>query len=69
MKKPEFTKDQEYYICWIIGDWYLSWKHKIANYENKTHSLGYAKEQLKDMLFPDEEWVNTINKKEINNES
>lgn len=50
MKRPHFTKEQEYWICHQIGDWYLHWKNRIADYETKTHSLGYAKEHLKAML-------------------
>lgn len=50
MKNPGFTPDQVNWICSQIGDWYLIWKRNIANFEEKTHSLGFAKEQLKTMI-------------------
>lgn len=53
MERPPFTKEQEYWICDVIGDWYLHWKYKICS-EDGTHSLGYAKEQLKALLCDDE---------------
>jgi hypothetical protein len=46
-KRPEFTTEQMDWICYQIGDWYLEWKNKLTDFENKTHSLGYAKELLK----------------------
>ncbi len=50
MKRPEFTQEQLDWLCFIIGDWYLIWKHKMTDNE-KTHRLGYAKEQLKLMIY------------------
>lgn len=47
--RPEFTKEQEDWICYVIGDWYLDWKHRIV-LEGGTHRLGIAKEHLKKML-------------------
>jgi hypothetical protein len=52
MNRPQFTNEQRDYICYMIGEWYLDWKYRIADYKTHTHSLGYAKEKLKDMLFP-----------------
>lgn len=49
-KKRRFTYEQEDFICWVIGEWYLEWKNKLVNYEDKTHRLGYAKEMLKIMI-------------------
>jgi hypothetical protein len=43
-KKPFFTREQEDWICYQIGEWYLEWKNCIAKGE---HQLGYAKEKLK----------------------
>lgn len=34
-------------ICEVIGDWYLYNKENLINWENRTHRLGFAKEQLK----------------------
>jgi hypothetical protein len=45
-----FTRKQEEFICYVIGEWYFDWKHKLVNYENKTHHLGVAKEALKEMI-------------------
>jgi hypothetical protein len=42
-------------ICYRIGDWYLQWRDKIVNYDNRTHNLGVAKEQLKILICGDEE--------------
>lgn len=50
MERPEFTKEQEDWICNMIGEWYLHWKSKLVNYEEKTHKLGFAKEHLKALL-------------------
>ncbi len=56
MKRPEFTQEQENWLCETIGDWYLAWKYRIADYDNKTHNLGYAKEQLKALICEDKEF-------------
>lgn len=45
MKK--FTKQQVDFICYQIGEWYLDWKKYLVDYKNKTHRLGFAKEELK----------------------
>ena len=37
-------------VCAAIGEWYLEWKPKIADYKNHSHRLGYAKEMLKTKL-------------------
>lgn len=50
-----FTPEQIDHICYQIGEWYLKWRHCLANYEDKTHRLGFAKEQLKIMICGDEE--------------
>lgn len=50
MKQPEFTKEQEDWICCQIDEWYLIYKNKIVNYKDKTHRLGAAKEILKLLL-------------------
>ena len=59
-QKPEFTREQEDWICYQIGEWYLEWKDKIIlnsfSTDEKivfdparafTHNLGIAKEDLK----------------------
>jgi hypothetical protein len=50
-KSPEFTPEQIDHVCYVIGDWYLKWRDSIADFENGTHNLGFAKEDLKEMLF------------------
>lgn len=47
MNRPDFTKEQEDWLCEAIGEWYLSWKTRIAKGE---HRLGYAKEELKSLI-------------------
>lgn len=44
------SDEQQETICSIIGEWYLMWKNRIADYDDRTHRLGYAKEQLKQMI-------------------
>jgi hypothetical protein len=56
MKRPEFTEEQESWICYHIGEWYFYWQHRLCNHENKTHKLGYAKEMLKAILCDDKEF-------------
>lgn len=56
MKRPEFTKEQENWMCDMVGDWYLYWKPRLIDYETKTHKLGYAKEMLKAILCQDKEF-------------
>jgi len=61
--RPEFTREQEDWICYQIGEWYLDWKDKIIlnsfSTDEKivfdpakafTHELGIAKEHLKEIL-------------------
>ena len=52
MNRPEFTKEQEHWICYQIGEWYLLWKDRIGLNESphSTHRLGIAKEHLKEWL-------------------
>jgi hypothetical protein len=45
----KLTTEQEKEICWIIGEWYMQWKHKICD-AGTQHRLGHAKEQLKEMI-------------------
>lgn len=47
MERPKFTRKQEDWICEVIGDWYLSWKKRIAPGQ---HRLGFAKEELKGLI-------------------
>lgn len=54
-KRPKFTNEQINWICFAIGEWYLYWKNCICNYEDKTHNLGFAKEQLKMIICGDME--------------
>ena len=48
--QASFTPEQIDFICWQIGEWYLTWKGCIAN-KDGTHRLGFAKEQLKTMII------------------
>lgn len=49
-KMRPFTYLQVDHICYQIGEWYLEWKIKISPYPN---NLGFAKEQLKEMICGD----------------
>lgn len=49
MNRPEFSKDQEYWLCDVIGGWYLAWKNAITK-PGTEHQLGFAKELLKQMI-------------------
>lgn len=49
--QKSLTPEQIDHICWQIGDWYLYWKEQIVvDMKQGTHRLGYAKEQLKEMI-------------------
>lgn len=49
-----FTRQQQDWICFQIGEWYLTWKNKmVSNGGPNIHRLGVAKEQLKTMLCGD----------------
>ncbi len=52
MNRPEFTREQEDWLCEIIGDWYLYWKNRICEGE---HRLGPAKEHLKTLICDKED--------------
>lgn len=41
---------QQNEICYIIGEWYLKWKDQLVNWDFRTHNLGRAKEDLKQMV-------------------
>lgn len=53
MNRPNFTQEQKNFICYQIGEWYLSVKDRLVNYEDRTHKLGSAKELLKAMVCDD----------------
>jgi hypothetical protein len=49
-----FTQEQQEFICWQIGEWYVNWRQHILDGCNPgQHRLGYAKEQLKSMICGD----------------
>ncbi len=48
MERPEFTREQEEWLCEALDDWYLEWKNKMAG--RHPHNLGIAKEQFKAVL-------------------
>ena len=51
--EPNFTQEQKDWICYQIGEWYIEWKQKLVNYEDRTHRLGVAKELLKSKICGD----------------
>jgi hypothetical protein len=44
------NEEQQDQICFLIGDWYINVKDNLVNYADKTHTLGFTKEILKEML-------------------
>ncbi len=48
-KRPEFTREQEDWLCYVLDDWYLEWKSKMTD-NGEPHMLGIAKEQFKNTL-------------------
>lgn len=53
--KLGLTQYQENMICAMIGEWYLEWKDQLVDYDNRTHRLGYAKEELKRLICGDKD--------------
>lgn len=51
----KFTNEQINWICYQIGEWYLDWKNNIvvSNTNGTQHRLGYAKDELKNMICGD----------------
>lgn len=59
-KRPEFTKQQKDWICYQIGDWYITWKDRLIDFDDRTHRLGYAKEILKNMICDKPEEIKVL---------
>jgi hypothetical protein len=51
MNRPNFTREQEDWLCEAIGHWYFEWKHKMT--DGSPHRLGYATELLKSVICDD----------------
>lgn len=54
MIKPHFTDEQQDYLASIIDHWYLHWKRCIVvtgEGSDGQHRLGFAKEQLKSLVY------------------
>lgn len=50
-----FTTHQIDHICYQIGEWYIQWQNKMwVDGKPNQHYLGFAKEQLKEMICGDE---------------
>jgi len=49
VNKMALTNVQKYEVTVLIDKWYLIWKDKMTS-NGEPHSLGFAKEQLKQML-------------------
>lgn len=54
--RPEFTEEQERWICYVIWRWYFDWKDKLTECISPlcddcvTPKFGFAKEELKQIL-------------------
>jgi hypothetical protein len=47
----QFTVQQIDHICYQIGEWYIQWDKKMwVDNKPNQHWLGFAKEQLKEMI-------------------
>jgi|SRR5579872_123852 len=46
----ELTENQEHDICYIIGDWYLIWKHCLFNIDEHKDYIDCAVYMLKNMI-------------------
>lgn len=49
MHRPEFSQDQEKWLCHITEEWYLIWKNSIAE-QTMQSRFRFAKEMLKKMI-------------------
>lgn len=48
------TREQQDYICEVIGDWYVHWKGQlVTELKPGEHRLGVAKEHLKELICGD----------------
>jgi len=50
LKIDELINKFDWELCSVIGEWYLVWRLKIVDYDQRTHSLGFAKEELKGLI-------------------
>lgn len=51
----QFSLKQIDHICYQIGEWYIQWQSKMwVDGKPNQHWLGFAKEQLKEMICGDE---------------
>jgi len=49
-----FTPEQRDFICYQIGDWYMSWQSRMwVDDKPNQHWLGVGKEHLKMMIYGD----------------
>lgn len=65
MNKPEFTREQEDFICLKIDEWYLLWNDRIGLREHingVSYKFGIAKEHLKEWLCGEKKDNTDINK-------
>lgn len=52
--QESFTSEQIDFICYQIGDWYMTWKDRIIiDLKKGQHRLGFAKEELKTIICGD----------------
>jgi len=50
MLAPELSGQLEDELCSVIACWYDDWKESIADFDNKTHNLAEAAQQLEEKL-------------------
>lgn len=55
----KLTQEQQDWVCYQIGEWYMDWKRKIVADGSSQHRLGIAKEDLKMRLCEDDRLIDT----------
>lgn len=67
-KHKKLSEEQKEFIIEIIDDWYLKWKTKMTNPDElevlPTHNLGFAKEELKAMVWNETNYTHSLNSAE-----
>lgn len=59
-----FSQSQKDELCYLIGDWYIRWKNKLININDKTHNLALACYELSAFIRERQEIFN-LDEKQI----
>lgn len=55
-ERLKLTQEQQQLLCELIDAWYCDWSNRIIDWEDGTHRLGFAKEELKAVICDDKEF-------------